>query len=135
MSDSIEELRTFVTLSETGSVTDTAKRLGVRQPAASRRLDKFIGGQTPLLRRRNNALQLTDRGRVTLAAARSLVQQYDQFARYVRGGEARPQCLTVAAGANSSQYYLAPTLARLPEQLSDWTVRIRVIRGEERIIG
>ena len=70
---SIEELRTLVLLAETGSVSEAAERLGVKQPVASVRLKAFRQGE-PLVRTRGNQVEITVQGQAVLPAIRELLR-------------------------------------------------------------
>lgn len=73
-------LRSFVMVLETGSVTETARRLGRTQPAITlqiQRLEETIG--RPLLIHRNRQLAPTEHGHLVLSYARSMLRQHDEL--------------------------------------------------------
>jgi DNA-binding transcriptional LysR family regulator len=131
---SIEELRTLVLLAETGSVSEAAARLGIKQPVASGRLKVFREGD-PLLQTRGNQVDLTDKGHAALPAIRDIVLRFDHLKQFLANRRERPQVLRVATGSSASQYYLPRALASMRQQLPNWEIETRVARGEQRILA
>ena len=129
---SIEELRTLLLLAETGSVSEAAERLGVKQPVASVRLKAFRHGE-PLVRTRGNQVEITDKGQAVLPAIRELLRRYDHVKQFLAGKRETPNVLRVATGSSASQYYLPRALALLRQRLPDWEIETQVSRGERRI--
>ncbi|HUK00588.1 MAG TPA: LysR substrate-binding domain-containing protein [Stellaceae bacterium] len=75
----MRSLRSFVTIVETGSVTEAARRMGRTQPAITlqiRRLEEQLGKYlfAPAQRRP----QLTDEGEVLLGYARAMLRMHDE---------------------------------------------------------
>lgn len=73
-------LRSFVMVVETGSVTETARRLGRTQPAITlqiQRLEEQVG--RPLLMHRNRLVAPTEHGHLVLSYARSMLRQHDEL--------------------------------------------------------
>lgn len=131
---SIEALRALVLLADTGSVSEAAERLGVKQPVVSNRLKFFRSGE-PLLRTRGNQVEFTEKGQAALPAIRELVRRYDHLKQYLAGKREAPNLLRIATGSSASQFYLARAIALLRERLPDWKIETQVARGENRILG
>lgn len=75
-----ELIRTFIAVSETGSLSKAAFRLGISQPAVTaqmRRLQLMIGG--PLLTKGANGTTLTPLGDLALRQARRVIDALDQL--------------------------------------------------------
>ncbi|HEX3575903.1 MAG TPA: LysR family transcriptional regulator [Rhodopila sp.] len=84
----IRELRTFVQIARLGSISRTAERLNIAQPALSRQLHKLeqeLG--VPLLVRHVRGVTLTQAGAVLLDRASVLLQQFDQLPQEIRTAE------------------------------------------------
>jgi DNA-binding transcriptional LysR family regulator len=131
---SIEELRALVLFADTGSVSEAAERLGVKQPVASVRLKVFRKGE-PLLRTRGNQVEITDKGQAALPAIRELLRRYDHLKQYLAGKREAPNVLRVATGSSGSQYYLPRALAIMRKRQPDWEIETQVARGERRILA
>lgn len=72
--------RTFITLVETGSFTQTARRLEMTQPGVSqhvRKLEHYLG--KPLLERHGRRFTLTEAGRRAYDYALKLFAEHEQF--------------------------------------------------------
>lgn len=93
MNASLNELRVFVTLAESGHFTQAADRLGMSQSSLSAalvKLERQLG--TRLFDRHTRACRATEAGMALLPAARRLVADWDllvadarDFSRFLRG--------------------------------------------------
>ncbi len=73
-------LRSFLTVADTGAITEAADRIGVSQPALTRRiqqLETYLGAE--LLVRGRKGAGLTEIGRMVEVEARLLVARFDQL--------------------------------------------------------
>ena len=78
--------RTFITLVETGSFTQTAKQLSMTQPGVSqhiRKLERYL--QKSLLNRHGRSFTLTESGRRAYDYALKLFAEHEQFREDARG--------------------------------------------------
>jgi len=78
----IEIVRTVVAISETGSLSKAAERLGLSQPAVSsqvKRLQSLVGGS--LFLKTANGTTTTDLGKLALHQARRILEANDQLLR------------------------------------------------------
>src|SRR6201991_4215036 len=76
----IEIVRTVVAISETGSLSKAAERLGLSQPAISsqiKRLQSLVGGS--LFLKTANGATLTELGKLALQQARRILEANDQI--------------------------------------------------------
>ena len=76
----VRMLRSFVSVVETGSVTETARRLGRTQPAISLQLNRLeeLAGKT-LLRHEGRGMVLTNEGDIVFSYARSILRLHDEL--------------------------------------------------------
>ena len=134
---SIEALRALATMAEVGSVTETARRLGVSQPVISKKLQAFKTMQAcgAILLRPEGPSELTEAGRAVLPAIRELVGRYDRVIRCLQGDEASPQVVRIAAGSFAAEHYLPLAISKLRPLLEDCQIETQVCRGRERILG
>lgn len=106
-------LRSFLAVAETGAITDAAERIGITQPALSRRiqqLEEDLGAEL-LVRGRKGAL-LTEIGRLVQSEAQGIVARYDQLRetvasqRRLEGGTVR-----IGGGATAVSFILPEAIA------------------------
>jgi DNA-binding transcriptional LysR family regulator len=101
-------IRAFVTLAETGSFNETAKRLGLAQSTVSlqlKRLETALG--ITLIDRSHAGCALTVRGRAALPHAKALLQCADTFRNAANGGK-----MTIGCSGNIAAYYISKDLKR-----------------------
>src|SRR5437762_2597617 len=78
----IEIVRTIVAISETGSLSKAAEKLGLSQPAVSsqiKRIHNMLGGQVFL--KTANGTTSTPLGKLVLSQARKMLEANDQMLR------------------------------------------------------
>ncbi|MGD8912468.1 MAG: LysR family transcriptional regulator [Candidatus Thiodiazotropha sp.] len=110
----LQLLRSLLAIADTGSITEAADRIGLTQPALSRRLqqlESYLGAD--LLSRGRKGTELTEIGRLVVAEARGLVNQFDHLREQVRahqgleGGSVR-----IGGGATAVSFVLPKAIAR-----------------------
>jgi DNA-binding transcriptional LysR family regulator len=85
-----ELLATLLAVEQTGSFTQAAERLGIRQPTVSqqiRRLEQQVG--RPLVLRSTHSLSLTADGEAMIGFARTILAAHEQAAAYFSGSRPR----------------------------------------------
>ncbi len=123
-------LKSFTTLTETGSFTDSAEQLGITQAAVSqhiRHLEQLLG---PLLLRSRRPMELTPAGRALL----DYCQQVDRAQRHLelRLGEGDITCGEISLiSPGSIGLRLYPLLLDLQEQHRDLSIRHRFAPDSE----
>jgi DNA-binding transcriptional LysR family regulator len=113
LSMDLQLLRSLLAVADTGSITEAADRIGLTQPALSRRLqqlEEHLGAA--LLTRGRKGAQLTEIGRLVANEARILVARYDYLRDQVRahqgleGGTVR-----IGGGATAVSFVLPKAIA------------------------
>ena len=123
-------LKSFTTLTATGSFTDSAEQLGITQAAVSqhiRHLEQRLG---PLLLRSRRPMELTPAGRALL----DYCQQVDRAQRHLelRLGEGDITCGEISLiSPGSIGLRLYPLLLELQEQHRDLSIRHRFAPDSE----
>jgi DNA-binding transcriptional LysR family regulator len=106
-------LRSLVTVADAGAITEAAGRLGVTQPALTRRiqqLEQEFGAE--LLSRSRKGAELTELGRLVEREARLLIDRYDALKQEVashssvEGGTVR-----IGGGATAVSFVLPDAIA------------------------
>jgi DNA-binding transcriptional LysR family regulator len=106
-------IRSFLAVADTGGITEAAERIGITQPALSRRiqqLEEQLGVQL-LVRGRKGAL-LTEIGRLVQGEAQGIVARYEQMRetvsshRRLEGGTVR-----IGGGATAVSFILPEAIA------------------------
>jgi LysR family cyn operon transcriptional activator len=113
----LQLLRSLLAIADTGSITEAADRIGLTQPALSRRLqqlERFLGAD--LLNRGRKGTELTEIGRLVVAEARGLVNRFERLREQVRahqgleGGSVR-----IGGGATAVSFVLPKAIARFQQ--------------------
>ena len=106
-------LRSFLSVAETGAITEAAERIGITQPALSRRLqqlEEHLGVE--LLVRGRKGVVLTEIGRLVQSEAQGIVARYERMREMVtshqrlEGGTVR-----IGGGATAVSYMLPEAIA------------------------
>jgi DNA-binding transcriptional LysR family regulator len=106
-------VRSFLAVAESGAITEAAERIGVTQPALSRRIQQLEEhlGVTLLVRGRKGAT-LTEIGRLVQVEAQTIVARYEQMREMVasqqrlEGGTVR-----IGGGATAVSFILPEAIA------------------------
>jgi DNA-binding transcriptional LysR family regulator len=102
----IEIVRTVVAISETGSLSKAADRLGLSQPAISsqvKRLQSLVGGS--LFVKTANGTTTTELGKLALQQARRILEANDQLLR-LGGNNDGPQALRLGLSTIFVNFFL-----------------------------
>lgn len=129
----LDELRAFLTVAETGSFTKASARLNRSQPAVSRRIDQLESGLgTPLFARRGRHIALTEAGRSLLSHAEAALGAVEDGRRAVRdvaaGTEDR---LTLAVVGTIADSYLVEALRAFQAAFADVQVDLQTANSKE----
>lgn len=111
-------LRSLVAVAEAGAITEAATRLGLTQPALTRRIQQLeaeFGAE--LLSRSRKGAQLTEAGQLVEREARVLIDRYDSLKnevvshRRVQGGTVR-----IGGGATVVSFMLPDAIAKFQRE-------------------
>jgi len=106
-------IRSFLAVAETGAITEAAERIGITQPALSRRIQQLEDQlRVQLLERGRKGAQLTEIGRLVQIEAQGIVARYERMREIVsshqrlEGGTVR-----VGGGATAVSFILPEAIA------------------------
>lgn len=99
-------VKTFVTLVETGSYIETARKLGIAQPTVTQQISKLEAtlGAT-LIHRSHQSCSPTPHGQKVLPYAHSLLRSSEKFVAAAEGSH-----LSIGCSGNISTYFIASEL-------------------------
>src|SRR5579862_713720 len=98
----LHQLRIFLAVAQSASLTRASKQLGLAQPSLSQqlgRLEDSIG--TRLFDRTRNRMELTDPGRVLMRHALGIIKQIDEAEAGMREFAVGKRSIIRVAGVNS----------------------------------
>lgn len=105
----LHQLRIFLAVAQTATLTRASKQLGLAQPSLSQqlaRLEESVG--TRLFDRARNRMELTDAGRVLLRHAQNVLKEIDEAEAGLREFAAGKRSIVRIAGLNSVVKALLP---------------------------
>ena len=111
--DDLTNLRTLLTVADAGAITEAANRLGLTQPALTRRVQQLEAEfGTTLLQRGRNGATLTDAGRIVADEGRALVERYDGLRQRVsEHASATEGTVRLGGGATAVSFVLPGAIA------------------------
>jgi DNA-binding transcriptional LysR family regulator len=126
-------LRTLLAVADTGAITAAANRLGLTQPALSRRiqqLEEEFG--SALLARGRKGARLTPVGRLVASEARVLVSRYDNLRQQVNA-HTRMEVGTVrlGGGATAVEFLVPPAIAGFQHQFPGVRFHVKEAGSQE----
>jgi len=115
-------VRTFVTLVETGSFVETARRLDMAQPTVSQQIQKLENTlKTVLIQRSHSFCSPTRKGLSVLPYARSLLRSAERFSAAARGDH-----ICIGCSGNIATYFIAAEIKKFiaaETEALKWDVR------------
>jgi molybdate transport repressor ModE-like protein len=115
-----DDLRTFLAVARTGSLTEAARGLGVSYSTVSRRLAALEAGLGARLFERSGAgYALTPAGDEMLETARRMEAEFDAFSRRVQGRDARLSGRVRVATTDALATSFMPELAAFSRRYTD----------------
>src|SRR5512140_3764262 len=125
----LRSIEYFVEIADEGSITRTADKLGIAQPALTRHIKKLeIELGTQLLMRLPRGVRLTPTGREFLDHARTIVLEVSRAGEHVRGKAQAPSGNVVMGTSPTLAPLLLPgCVARARQQCP--AVTLKVVEG------
>ncbi|WP_235041508.1 LysR substrate-binding domain-containing protein [Vreelandella profundi] len=112
MKSTLEEQQAFVTVVDTGSITNAAEQLGITVSGVSRalnRLERKLGAT--LLRRTTRRLELTEEGETFLGHCRHILAAVDEAEEAMLDRHSQPQGrLRINAAPSFMQFVIVPVI-------------------------
>lgn len=128
-------LRSFLTVAESGAITEAAERIGITQPALSRRiaqLEDHLGVE--LLVRGRTGAQLTEMGRLVQAEAQGIVARYEHLRETVTSHQRlEAGTVRIGGGATAVSFILPEAIAAF--QTAHPQVRFQLREAGSRAIA
>ncbi|MBL6808877.1 MAG: LysR family transcriptional regulator [Pseudomonadales bacterium] len=109
----LANLRSLLAVAEAGAITEAAHRLGLTQPALTRRIQQLEAEfGTALLQRGRNGATLTEAGQLVAAEARTLIERFEATKREVaRHTMATGGTIRLGGGATAVSFLLPGEIA------------------------
>jgi len=121
----VEDIRTFVSVAEAGSISAAAQELHLTQPAASRRLQRLeslLGAQ--LIDRGKRPFALTDAGRTALERCRRFLSVADELKALGNGSRAPSRELRIGVAHALTELALIEPVEEMQGQFPAATLRL-----------
>jgi DNA-binding transcriptional LysR family regulator len=123
----LTHLRSFVAVSERGAIGGAAERLGISQPALTRRihlLEEEFGAE--LVERSGRGIALTEMGRLVVGEGRVLVERYERLkAEVQRRVRLEAGVVRVGGGATAVSYVLPKAIGSFRRTYPDVRFDVR----------
>lgn len=122
----LHQLRIFLTVAQSSTLTRASKQLGLAQPSLSKQLatlEDSVG--TRLFDRGHNRMALTDAGRVLLRHAQNVLREIDEAEAGLREFAAGKRAIVRVAGLNSVIKTLLPDALMRCESTADLEIDIQ----------
>lgn len=132
----LQQIREFVQIAESGSISAAAKVLSMAQPTLSRHLaalETQIGA--PLIRRDTHTMSLTEAGRIVLADARELLNLADRLGKRLQGErQAIRGHLRIVSVVDVGQWIVSRVLSRFQKQHPQVTTELHLINRPTKFV-
>jgi DNA-binding transcriptional LysR family regulator len=132
----LQQVREFVQIADSGSISAAAKILGMAQPTLSRHLaalETQIGA--PLIRRDTHTMSLTEAGRILLADARELLTLADRLGKRLHGERrAIRGHLRIVSVVDVGQWIVSRVLSRFRKLHPQVTTELHLINRPTKFV-
>jgi len=119
-------MQTFISVADSGSFSESARRLGLSQPSISRQinnLEEYLGVR--LLQRTTRSLSLTEAGQIYYEKARQIQQDVEEASQSITGFKETPSgTLKISAPYTWTETKITPYLAEFLQQYPDLKIDI-----------
>ena len=109
----LTNLRTLLAVADAGAISEAANRIGLTQPALTRRIQQLESEfDAVLLHRGRNGARLTDAGEILAGEARAMVERYDAIKLQIAGlTAATGGTIRLGGGATAVSFLLPGAIA------------------------
>lgn len=135
MNISFRQLRLFLALADTGSVSAAAKRMHVTQPTASmqlREMAETVG--LPLYEVVSRQIHLTDAGQELARTARAMVQEWDAFEQRMASTKGLTQGRLKVALVSTAKSFVPRLLGSFCQRFPNIDISLEVL-NRDHVIG
>src|SRR5919201_5274786 len=120
-----DDVRTFVTVVDAGSISAAARELHLTQPAVSRRVQRLEGSiGAPLIDRRTRPLALTDAGRAAIERCRRVLSATDDLTALARNGVGTTRELRIGVAHALTELTVIEPIDHVRREFPRATVRL-----------
>jgi LysR family transcriptional regulator, low CO2-responsive transcriptional regulator len=131
MNVTFRQLRLFLALADTGSVTAAARTMHVTQPTASMRLREVTEAVgLPLFEVIGRKVFLTDAGQLLAQTARSMVDEWDRFDQQVNALKGLTQGRLRVAVVSTAKYFIPRLLGGFCERHPSVDIALEVLNRD-----
>lgn len=134
--DDLRQIRAFVQVAESGSISAAARVLGLSQPTVSRQIQALERGiNLPLIRRDTHTMSLTEAGRVLLPEARRLLVAAERAGQKLMAERNTLQGhLRIVSVVDLGQWIVSRVLARFQSLHPQVTAELHLINRPMKFI-
>jgi DNA-binding transcriptional LysR family regulator len=131
MNITFRQLRLFLALSETGSVSAAARAMHVTQPTASMQLREITDSVgMPLYEVISRRIYLTDAGRQLAKTARTIVDEWEKFTQTVNAMQGLTRGRLRVAVVSTAKYFVPRLLGSFCERYPDIDISLEVLNRD-----
>ena len=131
MNITFRQLRLFLALAETGSVSAAAKFMHVTQPTASMQLKDITESVgLPLYEVVGKKIYLTDMGKELAATARAIAQSWDAFEQHVDAVKGLSRGKLKVAVVSTAQYFMPRLVGSFCKKYPEIDVSLQIINRD-----
>ncbi|MFN7856148.1 MAG: LysR family transcriptional regulator, partial [Acidovorax sp.] len=131
MTVSFRQLRLFLALADSGSVTAAARAMHVTQPTASmqlREVTEAVG--LPLYEVISRKVHLTQAGRELAATARAMMAEWDTFGQTVNAMKGLRRGRLKVAVVSTAEYFIPRLLGRFCDEHPEVDVALQILNRD-----
>lgn len=134
---SLDKLRKFATVAESGSISRAAARMNMAQPTLSRTIRTLEAEhQVELFTRHGEGVTLTEPGKVLYARCQEIFNQYDRANEEIAQLKGRNKAsLRIAAGDLWGYWLLPPVIKAFLRQQDNVMIQLEIVDHARRLDG
>jgi DNA-binding transcriptional LysR family regulator len=131
MNITFRQMKLFLALADTGSVTQAAKVMHVTQPTASmqlREISDSVG--LPLYELFHRQCRLTDAGRELATTVRSMMDQWEAFEQYVNGERGLTRGKLKIAVVSTAKYFMPRLIGEFCKAYPEIEIALEILNRD-----